>query len=336
MKETRLFNKLMLSQCPLSNFDFSYLKSEKLLLDILEQSNIYMIVQRPVLYLQNLYVDHSNCKRPLMKFQIKQKGTENTLQCEFPFRQQALGNTESEKILFHFCVDYEFQQAKQSDPPFNHIINMLIYTQEDGYGNWFSPEKLLFDFWNERIELEIKGDIQGFLNYNVHYIGKATEEHVIKRLTGHEHLQDVLSTEMPFQYGGLPTDEIVLLFFEFSDNIHLAMLEDDDLTEELFEQMKSGNLPTVPEKAIYHDAEKALIHAFNPKHNKVIYKHYPNGKQNLFEHNDLKAYTYSFLDPITLIFNEKSIMGSRDFFDTDMLLVKHGEPLTILKASERN
>ncbi|WP_144036630.1 hypothetical protein [Sphingobacterium psychroaquaticum] len=335
MKNTRLFNKLMLSNCPLSNWDLSYLKTEGIFQDILAESNIYMIVQRPVLYFHNLYVDPYN-EKPLIRFEIRQKGNEAVLECAFPYGQSKLSCFADGGVKFHFTIDYEFISQKRLEPPFNNITTMLIYKDENGYGSWFTPEKMLFDYWNEILELEINGDITSFLQYKVHYIGKATEEHILRRLTGHEHLQDVLSIEMPLQYGSLPTDEIALLFFEFSDNIHLSMFSHGEITEDIFEQLMSGKIPEVPQRDLYLDAEKALIHAFTPKHNRVIYKHYPKGKQNLLTNPlyDIKAYTYSFLDPITLIFNDKFIKGNQDFFDVDMLLVKKDEPLVILKSSK--
>ena len=87
---------------------------------------------------------------------------------------------------------------KQEQPPFNHIRSFMLYGVGNEIGSWFSPERFLFSCWNEHIKADIKGDIISFLKYAVHYIGKATEEHVIKRLTGHEHLQDILSKEYPF------------------------------------------------------------------------------------------------------------------------------------------
>ncbi len=234
-----------------------------------------------------------------------------------------------------FTPDYEFSQHKFSDPPHYHIANFLMFADENGYGTWFSPEKFLFERWNDFYESEVIGNISDFLKYKVHYISKATEEHVIKRLTGHEHLQDILSVEFPLHYGSLPTDEIAILFYEFSDNIHLAMFgAEDDMDEVLFQQMLDGNLPLVPKKRIYLDAEKALIHALKPKHNKLFYKNYPQSKDGL-KQELLDVYTYTFFDPITLVYAEGEITGNDHFIEADTLLVKKGAPLEILKHDRK-
>ncbi|QKJ32882.1 hypothetical protein HQ865_25045 [Mucilaginibacter mali] len=331
MYSKRLFNKLKLSFSPLSNYDYSLLTSQTSLTDILAESHIYMIVQRPCLTFEELYIDPTIEEDPILRFKICKKGSAEFLECSFPYRRGMFKELFKEKMGMLFTPDYEFLHHKFSDPPYYHIANFLMFADENGYGSWFSPEKFLFERWNDLYESEVKGDVPAFLKYKVHYIGKATEEHVIKRLTGHEHLQDILSVEFPLHYGSLPTDEIAILFYEFSDNIHLAMFgADDEMGDVLIQQMIDGNLPMVPKKRIYLDAEKALINALKPRHNKLFYKSYPQSKDGL-KQDALDAYTYTFFDPITLVYNEGEITGSEHFIEADMLLVKKGEPLAILK-----
>lgn len=331
MYSKRLFNKLKLSFSPLSNYDYSLLTSQTSLTDILAESHIYMIVQRPCLTFEELYVDPTKKEDPILRFKICKKGSSEVLECGFPYRRGIFNELFRERMGLSFIPDYEFLEETFTDPPFNHIANFLMFADENGSGSWFSPEKFLFEYWNEFYESDVKGDISNFLKYKVHYIGKATEEHVIKRLTGHAHLQDILSVEFPLHYGSLPTDEIAILFYEFSDNIHLAMFgPDDDMDEVLFQQMLDGNLPVVPPKKIYLDAEKALIHALKPKHNKIFYKNYPQSNDGLTQ-EQLDVYTYTFFDPITLVYAEGEITGNDHFIEADTLLVKKGEPLKILK-----
>jgi len=68
----------------------------------------------------------------------------------------------------------------------------------------FSGE-FIHNYSRGHIEAEINGDILDFLNYNVHYVGKATDQDIWTRLTGQSSLQDILSIEYPFIYGSLPT-----------------------------------------------------------------------------------------------------------------------------------
>jgi len=293
-----------------------------------------MITQRPSLTFEELYVDPTIEDDPVLKFKICKKGSSQSLECRFPFRRGIFKEQFHGKVQLQFMFDYEFLNKVHDGPPFYHIANFLMLSDENGYGSWFSPEKFLFDHWNELYASDVQGEISDFLKYKVHYIGKATEEHVIKRLTGHEHLQDILSIEHPLHYGSLPTDEIAILFYEFSDNIHLAMFSQDDDISEMFQQMVDGNLPVIPKKRIYLDAEKALIHALKPKHNKLFYKNYPQSKDGL-KQELLDVFTYTFFDPITLVYAEGEITGSDHFIEADMLLVKKGEALKIYKHSNK-
>jgi hypothetical protein len=176
MYSKRLFNKLKLSFSPLSNYDYTLLTSQIPLNDILAESHIYMIAQRPCLTFEELYVDPVTEDDPLLRFKICKKGSSQTLECSFPFRRGMFKEQYREKVQLHFMFDYEFLNEKHEGPPFYHIANLLMYSNENGYGSWFSPEKFLFDHWNELYDSEVKGDISDFLKYKVHYIGKATEE----------------------------------------------------------------------------------------------------------------------------------------------------------------
>lgn len=336
MQRKSLLNRLKLSCCPLSNYDFAHLiQFGENLKSILERSNIYIIAQRPALTFENLVADNTSHRSPKLHFQIRQKGNEELLTCSFPFRQKSLDNLHWKEIAMYFDFDYEFGNIEQDAPPFNHVRSFLLYGVGNEIGSWFSPERFLFNYWNGQIRAKVKGNIQNFLNYHVHYIGKSTDQHVIKRLTGHEHLQDILSKEYPFNYGSLPTEEITLLFFEFSDNIHFQIYTgDDDIGEETFNRMKNGTLPTVPEKAIYLDVEKALINALKPKHNKLLYKNYPL-KGGGFPQHSIDAYSYSFYDPIVLKYVNGDICGCDDFFGRDVLFIDKSNSLTILKRKSK-
>ena len=109
MHNKKLFNRLKLSCCPLSNYDFACLKEVAVnLKEMLSESNIYIIAQRPILTFEKLYVDSNNHKNPKLRFQIKQNGNDNTLTCSFPFRQKSMNNLSLKQIALHFDVDYPY------------------------------------------------------------------------------------------------------------------------------------------------------------------------------------------------------------------------------------
>jgi hypothetical protein len=183
---------------------------------------------------------------------------------------------------------------------------------------------LIYHYLRDALEIRIKGDIRRFLKYKVHYIGKATEQDVIRRLTGHSHLQDILSIETPFQYGNLPTEEIAILFLSFKDNIFMSTFSPEDDLEIAVKMMMGEKL--IEDNVIYLDAEKALINALRPKHNKLLYNNYPESKDGLQPHN-LDFYTFNFSDPFTLIYDNGEIVGCKD-----SLIVEKGKTLKLRKG----
>lgn len=52
--EKRVFNKLMLSSFPVSNFDFSYLRTEKMFADLLKECNIYTSCSKTITVFEQL------------------------------------------------------------------------------------------------------------------------------------------------------------------------------------------------------------------------------------------------------------------------------------------
>jgi hypothetical protein len=145
-----------------------------------------------------------------------------------------------------------------------------------------------------------------FTKYNVHYVGKATEQEIWKRLTGHSKLQDILSLENPLCYGSLPTHEIAILTFMFEENMFMRTPGDDVKDGALADWYLGKDLPT--QKTIYLDAEKALIHAMQPSYNEELFRNYPKSVDGLHKHK-LDMVNYTFTDPITLVYEKGEIRG---------------------------
>ena len=83
----------------------------------------------------------------------------------------------------------------------NHINGLKFFSNDETFIVWFSPEKFLHNYWVGFFNANIKGNIRNFTKYKVHYIGKATDQDIWRRLTGHAALQDILSLEFPFSFG---------------------------------------------------------------------------------------------------------------------------------------
>jgi len=327
MNEKRLFNILQLAYSPLSNYDFAMVKDDPIISNFINSGKIYMIVQRPILSFENFTFDLTNQKSPILTFEIHQEGTNNILECRMPLYQKKLDLNNDRHLEIALNYTYPEPVDLPDTPPFNGLANFVVKSERNDF-YWFSPEKFLYHYWRYAIDAEIEGTISDFSAYQVHYIGKATDQDVIQRLTGHSHLQDILSLEQPFHYGSLPTDEIAILFFEFQDNMFTNTFDSEDDIKEAVDLMM-GNMP-FNQTTIYLDAEKALINAIKPKHNRQLYNKYPKSKDGLEKHN-LKVYSYSIHDPITLNYPDGQIKGQHDNKPSDLIIVKDGN-LSIKKS----
>lgn len=319
MGQNALFSYLKLAYTPVSNYDFTIIKDDPIILEYINASSLYIIAQRPVLTFENFNLNPNDQINPYLTFEIRQKGLKKILKCKLFVFQEQLMNVDHRRIKI--AVNYIYPKDTVQDKfPFHNMANFVIASQ-DGNFYWFSPEKLIYHYLRDAVDVEIDGDIEDFLYYNIHYIGKATEQDVSKRLNGHSSLQEILSREEPLKYGSLPRDEIVILFLCFDDNITLNSFGPKDKIKPAVDILTGRK--TIPEKTIYLDAEKALINALKPKYNRQLYKNYPKSKDGL-DGLDLDYYTYSLNDPITLVYNDGEIKGGYNYFDGDTIVVKGG------------
>ncbi|HEK22202.1 hypothetical protein [Mucilaginibacter sp.] len=100
----------------------------------------------------------------------------------------------------------------------------------------------------------------------------------------------------------------------------------DDDAMDIAVRMLMGEKP-IEDNVIYLDAEKALIKALKPKHNKLLYNNYPQSKDGLYTH-ELDFYNFTFSDPITLQYENGEIVGCQD-----SLLIEKGKTLQVRKGT---
>ena len=321
-----IINQIELAYCPMSNYTFSVLKNDIAIQRALEESHLYIIAQQPVLSFENIVPDKNE---KLIRFEIHKKDSYSVLKCELPFFQENLAtNSEYEVILYVGSNDPNYVK---SNPPLNNIHGIKFYEMNLSNENflvWFSPEKFIHNWLKGYFIAKVDGNYQDFLDYKVHYVGKATEQDIWKRLTGHSTLQDILSVEYPFTYGELPTHEITLLLFRFYDNLEIKTYGTDSSIDDMVNSLLGKNRPD--KKEIFLDAEKALVNAMQPKYNKIKFKNYPNYKKGLNELN-YDTYSYTFMDPITLKFNNGKIKGGLNNLGGDLILVKNNK-IEVLKT----
>jgi hypothetical protein len=267
-----------------------------------------LFAQRPILSFENFIMNYNDS---LLEFEIHQKNNPEILKCKFPHLQKVIGAS-GEKDIAISLNTIKSSQEKVVDDEHDKIHGFSLveypnnYVEKHKFLVWFSPEKFLQNYWSNIIECDIEGDIRSFLKYKIHYVGKATKQSVFERLTGHKTLQEILSLELPFKYGDLPTHEISILLFEFRDNIEMTTWgEDSDINEMV--AVLSGEKYTDRDK-IFLDAEKALIKAMKPKYNKELFNNYPVSTDGLYNEN-FDAISYTIMDPITLVYESGEIIG---------------------------
>lgn len=321
-----IVNKLELAYAPLSSFEFAHVKEDLMIEQALEESSLYVIAQRPILTFEYVIPHYSDSA---LTFEIHQKGNKNILICKLPFFQKSLETTSKDTIALAVnSLDKDNFKAKL---PFENLYGFSFVKQNGGKNKfliWFSPEKLLQNWWKGYIDCDIKGDYKSFLNYNVHYVGKATKQGILKRLTGHSRFQDILSLEAPITYKDLPAHEIAILCFKFNDNQHVQVFGKNASVKEMSASLMGEKFPS--QEKIFLDAEKALIKAMEPKYNRELFKGYPKSKDGLY--NDKYDYiSYSFIDPITLKYEKGEIKGLKSYEGGDSIVIKDNKEISLVK-----
>lgn len=329
MSRRVMYNYLELSYSPVSNHIFTIIKEDPLFQQLTQKSTLYVIAQRGELVLDNLDFLPLEDGQLICRFEIRQKGHKSVLKCKLPVYQDALAADLTRDLKFHL----EYAMPKPVPPPqtfpqFN-IVNLLFTYHDDTFIGWISPENFLQNYLNGVIEAEVSGPVEDFLRYKVHYVGKATEQNVWTRLTGHATLQQILSLEYPLHFGTLPTHEIAILFFQFRDAYKLHTISaSEPISDEVVDSLLSRNQPT--SRVISLDAEKALISAMQPKYNKEFYRSYPKSKDGLYPFK-LDAYSFRIHSHIILEYQSGVIKGAPHLLQSDAIVVQKGKPLKVIK-----
>ncbi len=292
MLNRSLINILELAYAPITAYEFSIVKNDKDIEKALENASIYIIAQRPVITFEKVIINNHNYS---LNFEIHQKNNPNVLSVELPLIQKILNCSKNETIGIAFNF---FEKKGFNKFPINNVHGFsLIKAKNKELLIWFSPEKLLQNWWKNNIDCSINGNYKSFLHYKVLYVGKATKQGILKRLTGHSTFQDILSLEKPVTELQIPANEIVILPFKFKENLHIEVFNKNGNIQDMISSIKGERIPQ--QEKIFLDAEKALINAMKPTYNKELFSNYPISKDGLYK-DEFKYISYTFFDPITL------------------------------------
>ncbi len=321
MNYSGLSTKLKLAYAPLSSHDFAIVKSEKIIQEILNGSMLYVIAQRPLLTFEN--VNKSEDGQSL-QFEIAQQGTGIKVKCSLPIYQELLGQDETKFVDITFG-SYD-KNWSQTGFPLTNVNGFQFHDHNGNFLLWLSPDKFLHHFFNEFISASVDGDYSELTKFNVHYVGKATDQEIWKRLTGHSALQDILSLEEPYNYGTLPPHEIVLLLFRVVDKFQITTLIDD--VESFVDDIYGKNYPT--DKEVSLDAEKILIKVLNPEYNERKFPNYPVSKDGLFKFK-YNRFAYQISENITFVYSDGEIICNIDVESSDIIAIEENKTLSIFR-----
>ena len=260
------------------------MKSEAEVQAILKPCTIYFIAQRPLTYFQNL-----RSADGLLTFEIADRSSNTPLKCSFDPRANGFA-IDDEKLL----VDIQFYKSQADElEPFNDVAGIKLRRIDGFFLFWLTPQKFIHHVLTERLNASIEGDIFGFIDYKVHYIGKAFSQEIWDRLTGHEKMQSILTKEWPFDSNAAMSSlEISLILLDISgfDEVNLFPLFDFALSpsiepiihefdfeddNESFEKYYAPKF-RVDAAELTNEVEAMLVNKFKPQYNKIKFSNYPN------------------------------------------------------------
>lgn len=264
-----------------SAYEFEFLKGEEEVKERLKDCSVYFILQRPLTYFQNLAIGEG-----VMDFEISD-GINPPVECHLDLEEAGMIKPGS-------IVDVEIQYYKDEPDkvgPHNDVAAFKILTETGEFVVWETPQKLLYEAIVNGLPLYLRGDLEPYLSYHVHYIGKAWSQAVWNRLTGHDKVQRILTIEDSIsRRSRKPSFEISVLLLDIlgfdeanmiggyesllpegvQPLIHEIKTEED--IEAFFS--KPPILPGAPE--LTSEAEALLINLFRPEYNDVLFDIYPN------------------------------------------------------------
>jgi len=269
-----------------SAYEFEFLKSEAEIRDLLRPCTIYFIVQRPLTFINNLYTE-----KGLIKFEITDGLGNQPLQCSFDPQENGFSKAD-ENLL----VEIQFYKRKPDmSTPFNDVAGIRLFDLNRNFLVWLTPQKFLYEYLLGNLKASVNGGISSYIDYEVHYIGKAFSQEIWKRLTGHHKMQSILTLENTLSdKASKASFEISLIMldidgfdecnifprfnFALEENVvpiihHFTFNEADDR----FENYYVPKLDPRDDK-LTNEVEAMLINCFKPKYNEIKFDNYPNIK----------------------------------------------------------
>lgn len=283
----------------ISAYEFEFMKELPELQNLWKESTLYLIVQRPLLYFNKLHIDEG-----VIKFEISDMLGNPPLSGSLdPFA----GGFAREGEGFLFNVNLYKGEVKGLKS-FDYAAAFSIETKTREHLASITPQKVIHLSIMKCPGYCLSGNLQDYIDYNVHYIGQSFDQDIWSRLTGHEKMQSILTRESILdEASNRNSFEISLILLDlvgFSEvnmaPFHSWMLSagiepilhdlgDDDDVNAYIEFNKSMISFSDPE--LTNEVEAMLINSFKPEYNKIKFNNYPMIKRGTRS----KGYTESSL-----------------------------------------
>ncbi|MGC6400289.1 hypothetical protein ACNI3Q_06880 [Sphingomonas sp. FW199] len=267
-----------------SAYEFDVLQEEKVIRERWNDSTIYLIVQRPLTYFDNVVIDDT-----FVHFEIAD-GQNPPLVCRINLVTNDIG-----KVGETVDIEVGFHSDEPGDvQPFRNVGAFKLYRENGDFILWWSPQKLLYEMLVKNLVVEIAegGNPFAFLDFKVHYIGQNFSQKVWDRLTGHKKLQRILTRER--EVGRAPEArapfEISLIILQVTGLDDMPMIGGGPdhpmagpnpiihklkLEEEALERFQHTSPVQLGDEALTRELEAFLIHNFKPAYNQILFDNYP-------------------------------------------------------------
>lgn len=266
-----------------SAFEFEFLKEEAVIQERLDACTIYLLVQRPL-----TYFDKVEFRDGRMFFEIAD-GVSPPLECRVDLVDMGICD-------YGEVVDVEvayFVETPPQEPPYREVASIRLYRKNGDFILWWSPHKLLYEMLMKGLKVATAdGDPRSFLDFTVLYVGKAFNQKVWDRLTGHDKMQKIMTVQSPIgaskaarapfevslvllTVAGL-TEAMELPYTGFTVPPQVKPILHDLVTDEDFGRFATEPLIPLRDEAMTREVEALLISSFQPEFNEVKFKNYPD------------------------------------------------------------
>jgi hypothetical protein len=258
-----------------------------------------------------------------IKFEIWQEGNPKKINCSLPLVQKRITSDLSKSIQLRMH-DRKNTLDNKNSYPFNGTQGFSIKEVDEVNCSeqllaWFSPDKLFQNYWKGLLSAEISKEFKEMCEFEVHYVGKSTEQNICKRISNHSTFQEILINQQPLSYKNIPSNEIIILLMRIKNSSTVVKWGNESDEEQISDYLNHYKLPD--DKTISLDAEKALIKHLQPKYNKILYNNFPK-KNDLINNDYHDVILYGLSDPITLIYDNGKTKGGSLFDDKDYISVE--------------